>query len=89
MVNYNFHGLENISDLQQLQYVLQLQGTSGLTITVYQLPDDDDYRPMLKEIQEAGNIHLVLQISSEKLLNLFRQAREVNMLEDYQVFNAA
>jgi glutamate receptor, ionotropic, invertebrate len=50
------------------------------------LDDGDDYRPLLKEIQTSGESHVVLDISLDKIVPLWRHATEVKMMEEYQSY---
>lgn len=71
--------------LMRLKDILQIHGPNDFPITVRQLGDDGDYRPLLKEIKTSGENNIVLDCEPEKILDILRQAKEVNMLEDYQV----
>lgn len=69
----------------RLKDILQIHGPQDSPITVRQLGADPDYRPLLKEIQSSGENNIVLDCEPEKILDVLRQAKEVKMLEDYQV----
>lgn len=71
----------------RLKDILQIHSPHDSPITVRQLGDDPDYRPLLKEIQSSGENYIVLDCEPEKILDVLRQAQEVKMLEDYQVVN--
>lgn len=71
--------------LMRLKDVLQIHGPDDNPITVRQLGDDPDYRPLLKEIQTSGESNIVLDCDPDKILDILRQAREVKLMEDYQV----
>ncbi len=67
----------------RLQDVLQLDGNPP--ITVKKLDDNSDYRTMFKEIHKYGETHIIVDCDLSKILELFRQANEVKMMEEYQV----
>lgn len=69
----------------RLKDVLQLHGPQDSPITVRQLGEDPDYRPLLKEISSSGENNIVLECEPDKILDVLRQAKEVKMLEEYQV----
>ena len=70
----------------RLKDILQIHGPQDSPITVRQLEADcEDYRPLLKEIQSSGENNIVLDCEPEKILQILNQAKEVKMLEDYQV----
>lgn len=69
----------------RLKDILQIHSPQDAPITVRRLGDDPDYRPLLKEIQSSGENNIVLDCEPEKILDILRQAKEVKMLEDYQV----
>jgi glutamate receptor, ionotropic, invertebrate len=76
--NYTFSGLMRLKD------ILQIHKPSNDPITVRQLGNGPDYRPLLKEIQASGESHIILDVSNDKVLDLLRQAESVKMLEEYQ-----
>lgn len=75
--------------LERLQDVLQIHGPDDHPVTVRQLPEDDDYQVLLKEIEISGETHIILDCSPAKILQIFRQAAGVKMLEEYQVNTVA
>ena len=77
---------ENDDSLIKLKDVLQIHGPEDAPITVRQLDEGPDYRPLLKEIQASGESHVVLDISADKIVDLLRQAAEVKMMEEYQSY---
>lgn len=74
-----------ITALMRLKDILQIHNPEDSPITVRQLGEDPDYRPLLKEIQSSGENNIVLDCDPDKILEILRQAKEVKMLEDYQV----
>lgn len=77
---------ENDDSLIKLKDVLQIHGPEDSPITVRQLDEGPDYRPLLKEIQTSGESHVVLDISADKIIDFLRQAGEVKMMEEYQSY---
>lgn len=75
-----------ISGLIRLQDVLQINNPLSSPITVRQLGDGPDYRPLLKEILMSGETRLILDCSVDKITDVLRQAKDVKMMEEYQVF---
>ncbi|XP_055683998.1 glutamate receptor ionotropic, kainate 2-like [Lutzomyia longipalpis] len=77
---------EKDEGLMRLKDVLQIHGPQDSPITVRQLGDDPDYRPLLKEIQTSGETNIVLDCEPDKILDILRQAQEVKLMEDYQSY---
>lgn len=69
----------------RLQDILQINGPDSPPIVVRKLEDNSDYRPVLKEIQKFGETHIIIDCHISKILEIFRQANEVKMMEEYQV----
>lgn len=90
IVDYSWKSYTIIYDeddsLIKLKDVLQIHNPNDNPITVRQLDDGPDYRPMLKEIQSSGESHIVLDIHPDKIVDLLRQARDVKMMEEYQSY---
>lgn len=59
---------------------------TGIPYIMRQLPEMGDYRPLLKEIQKSGEIHIILDCQIDKILDILRQAQEVKMMEEYQSY---
>ncbi|KAL1455589.1 hypothetical protein WDU94_009673, partial [Cyamophila willieti] len=54
-------------------------------IIVRQLPQDTmDFRPLLKEIKNASESHILLDCAVEKTVTILKQAQEVNLMGNYQ-----
>ncbi|CRL04875.1 CLUMA_CG017927, isoform A [Clunio marinus] len=77
---------ENDDGLIRLKDVLQIHDPQSPPVTVRQLEDGPDYRPLLKEIQSSGESHIILDVSPDKIVTLLRQAAEVKMMEEYQSY---
>ncbi|KAE8743142.1 hypothetical protein FOCC_FOCC011235 [Frankliniella occidentalis] len=74
---------ENDEGLVRLQEVLKVHGPRDNPITVRQLGEGSDYRPLLKEIHNTSESRIILDVSPEKIIDLFVQAKHVNMMGDY------
>ncbi|XP_046399076.1 glutamate receptor ionotropic, kainate 2-like isoform X1 [Ischnura elegans] len=77
---------ETNEGLVRLQEVLKSHGPSEYPITVRQLGEGHDHRPLLKQIQASSESHILLDCSVEKILEVLTQAKEVKMMEDYQSY---
>uniref|UniRef100_A0A8D9EDR1 Glutamate receptor ionotropic, kainate 2 n=1 Tax=Cacopsylla melanoneura TaxID=428564 RepID=A0A8D9EDR1_9HEMI len=54
-------------------------------IIVRQLPPDTmDFRPLLKEIKNASESHILLDCAVDKIVTILKQAQEVNLMGNYQ-----
>lgn len=91
MMNYYYHRsnpilvITPVTALMRLKDILLIHGPQDFPITVRQLGSEPDHRPLLKEIQSSGENNIILDCAPEKILDVLRQAKEVKMLEDYQV----
>ncbi|XP_059486426.1 glutamate receptor ionotropic, kainate 2-like isoform X2 [Neocloeon triangulifer] len=72
--------------LIRLQEVLKDHGPSDSPITVRQLEEGNDYRPLLKQVQASSESHIILDCDTDKILEILQQAKEVKMMEDYQSY---
>lgn len=76
---------EHPDALMRLQDVLQIHGPSDTPITVRQIGAGPDYRPLLKEVYNLGETHIIIDcVQPDLVLELLRQGRDVKMLEEYQ-----
>lgn len=72
--------------LMRLQDILQIVGPEDNTpVMVRKLDDNLDFRPLLKEIEKSGETNIIVDCQISNILELFRQANEVKMMEDYLV----
>ncbi|XP_058825661.1 glutamate receptor ionotropic, kainate 2-like [Topomyia yanbarensis] len=90
IVDYSWKSFTIIYDsdegLMRLKDVLQIHEPEDSPITVRQIDDDPDYRPLLKDIQSSGESHIILEVHPSKIIEILRQAKEVKMLEEYQSY---
>ncbi|KAL7026717.1 hypothetical protein ACKWTF_005135 [Chironomus riparius] len=78
---------EDDDSLIRLKDILQIHDPQSSPVTVRQLGDGPDYRPLLKQIQTSGESHIILDVSNlDKIITLLRQASEVKMMEEYQSY---
>lgn len=71
--------------LMKLQDIFQIHSPTEPPVTLRQLGPGPDYRSLLKEIQNSGETRVILDCALDKILEIFRQAKDVKMMEDYQV----
>lgn len=76
---------EDNNSLMRLQDILQIHNPEDSPVTVRQLGDESDYKPLLKEIYYSGESRILLDCSADKVVEILRQAAEVRLLEEYQV----
>lgn len=89
MMNWNsFTVIYDTADaLSRIQDALSLHDPStSNVVTVRQLGQGPDYRPLLKEVANSLDYNVLLDISSELLPEVLRQAREVKLLNDYYMY---
>ncbi|XP_047106497.1 glutamate receptor ionotropic, kainate 2-like [Schistocerca piceifrons] len=72
--------------LVRLRSVLQEREPRDPPIAVRQLNPDGDHRSLLKEIRQAGETRLVLDVDTELIPEVLWQANEVNLMGLYQSF---
>lgn len=75
---------ENKENLIRLKDVLQIHDPQSHVIALRQL--DDNYGELLKEINARGDVNIVLDISTEKIIPFFQEAGKVKMLGDYNQY---
>lgn len=76
---------EDNYSLMRLQDMLGIHNPEDSPVTVRQLGDDSDYRPLLKAIYSSGESRFVLDCNVNKVIDILRQASEVKLLGEYQV----
>ncbi|XP_054269962.1 glutamate receptor ionotropic, kainate 2 isoform X2 [Macrosteles quadrilineatus] len=77
---------ENNEGLVRLQELLKAHGPSEFPIAVRQLGEGTDYRPLLKQIKNSAESHIVLDCSTEKIYNVLKQAQQIGMMSDYHSY---
>ncbi|XP_067125930.1 glutamate receptor ionotropic, kainate 2-like [Centruroides vittatus] len=74
---------ENNDDLIQYQDLLIVPTKYDRKVTLRQLPRGQTYRKLLKEARRNGESNIILDVSVQKLKQVFREAQEVGMLTEY------
>jgi len=75
---------ENEDGLSRLQKTLTLKRQKdNPVITVRQLGEGPDYRPMLKEIRSLSICNVIIDVTPDKIVDVLFQARKVKLLADY------
>ncbi|KAE8737789.1 hypothetical protein FOCC_FOCC016738, partial [Frankliniella occidentalis] len=80
---------EDDEGLFRLQEVLKAHGPSDSPVTLRRLGEGPDYRqvtksrPLLKEIQNSTETRILLDVSADKLMDIFYQAKQVKLMSDY------
>ncbi|XP_063982434.1 glutamate receptor ionotropic, kainate 1 isoform X2 [Diachasmimorpha longicaudata] len=77
---------ESNEGLVRLQELLKAHGPSDFPIAVRQLTEGDDYRPLLKQIKNSAESHIVLDCSTEKIHEVLKQAQQIGMMSDYHSY---
>ncbi|XP_031625101.1 glutamate receptor ionotropic, kainate 2 [Contarinia nasturtii] len=77
---------ESNDSLLRLQELLKAQRRTEYPTTIRQLPDTNDYRPLLKQIKNSGVAHIVLACSTEKIYNVLKQSQQIGMMSDYHSY---
>ncbi|XP_030751235.1 glutamate receptor ionotropic, kainate 2-like [Sitophilus oryzae] len=77
---------ENSQNLINIQDILKIQqykeGYEKNDILIKQFIPGDDQRSLLKEVKKSGIRRIILDCSSEKILDILRQAQEVQLIPD-------
>ncbi|XP_050700937.1 glutamate receptor ionotropic, kainate 2-like isoform X2 [Eriocheir sinensis] len=71
---------ENNNGLVRVQELLKNQSWH---ITLRQLPNSDDYRPLLKDAKKSGVTHVVLDVERDKIFTVLKQAQQIGMMTSY------
>ncbi|EZA54440.1 Glutamate receptor, ionotropic kainate, partial [Ooceraea biroi] len=72
--------------LVRLQELLKAHGPSEFPITVRQLSEGSEYRPLLKQIKNSAESHIVLDCSTERIYDVLKQAQQIGMMSDYHSY---
>ncbi|GLG96199.1 Ionotropic receptor 25a, partial [Gryllus bimaculatus] len=77
---------ESNEGLVRLQELLKAHGPSEFPIAVRQLPEGGDYRPLLKQIKNSAESHIVLDCSTTRVYEVLKQAQQIGMMSDYHSY---
>lgn len=71
--------------LMRLHDILQAHEALGKSVAIYQLPDDSNYKPLLKRISKTGVNRFIVDCSLENLAKIIQQGVQFNMTQEYIV----
>ncbi|KAF2363440.1 Ionotropic glutamate receptor [Trinorchestia longiramus] len=71
---------ETVEGLVRVQEMLK---DDLFRISLRQLPNSGDFRPLLKECKKSGNSHVVLDVERLRVADVLRQALQVGMMTSY------
>lgn len=74
---------ENDDGLSRIQKALTLKRKKDNPITIRQLSNGPDYRPMLKEIRSLSICNVIIDVEPKNIINVLQQAKEIKLLADY------
>ncbi|KMR04997.1 glutamate ionotropic kainate 2 [Lasius niger] len=74
---------ENDDGLSRIQKALTLKRKKDNPITIRQLGNGPDYRPMLKEIRSLSICNVIIDVEPKNIINVLQQAKEIKLLADY------
>ncbi|XP_058809851.1 glutamate receptor ionotropic, kainate 2-like [Phymastichus coffea] len=81
---------ENNEGLVRLQELLKAHGPIDFPITIRQLGEESNighgYRPLLKQIKNSAESHIILDCTTEKIYTVLKQAQEIGMMTDYHSY---
>nr|CAD7443800.1 unnamed protein product [Timema bartmani] len=75
---------ESNEGLMRLQEVFKSRDKLSAKISVYQLSMDGDHRSLFKDIHDSTQTHILLDCATDNIMNILRQAKEVDMFGDYE-----
>lgn len=71
--------------LMRLHDILQAHEALGKSVAIYQLPNDDNFKPLLKRISKSGVNRFIVDCSLENLAKIIQQGIQFNMTQEYIV----
>ncbi|KAL5282977.1 hypothetical protein ACFFRR_005765 [Megaselia abdita] len=77
---------EDNDGIIRIQELLKTFGQTSNSITVRQLGDSEDYRPLLKQIKNSAEAHIVLDCSTTKIYEILKQAQQIGLMTDYHSY---
>nr|CAD7599303.1 unnamed protein product [Timema genevievae] len=75
---------ESDDALKRLQSVLQIHGPGDPPVTIRKIIPGGDNRPLLKEMYNFTETHIIVDCDTNNVISLLQQAKEVGMMGDYQ-----
>ncbi|KAH1009764.1 hypothetical protein HUJ04_002072 [Dendroctonus ponderosae] len=77
---------ENEDSLLRLRETLKQRKPNDLSIAFICLGSGPDYRTVLKQIKKTLDTKFILDCKADRILDIFRQAKEVGLLKDYHSY---
>nr|CAH7752040.1 unnamed protein product [Callosobruchus chinensis] len=77
---------ENNEGLVRLQELLKAHGPYEAPIAIRQLGEGSDYRPLLKQIKNSAESHIVLDCTTPRIYEVLKQAQQIGMMSDYHSY---
>ncbi|XP_048519157.1 glutamate receptor ionotropic, kainate 2-like [Dendroctonus ponderosae] len=77
---------ENEDSLLRLRETLKQRKPNDLSIAFICLGSGPDYRTVLKQIKKTLDTRFILDCKADRILDIFRQAKEVGLLKDYHSY---
>ncbi|XP_017773931.1 PREDICTED: glutamate receptor ionotropic, kainate 2-like [Nicrophorus vespilloides] len=77
---------ESIDGLMRLQDVLKIPDSSSSPVTIRQLGDSNDHRPLFKEIKKSAETNIILDCDNSIIIDVLKQAKEVDMLDYFHSY---
>ncbi|XP_066583370.1 glutamate receptor ionotropic, kainate 2-like [Prorops nasuta] len=83
----DYVGIYDSNDaLVRIQEALTIKRNKDRKMTIRKLVDDDDYRPILKEINSLPIHNMLVDVDTKRIPQFFHQAKEMKMITDYCSF---
>ncbi|XP_048512589.1 glutamate receptor ionotropic, kainate 2-like [Athalia rosae] len=77
---------ENNEGLIRMHLLLKKWDRRGSTVTVRQLPEGPNYRPVLRTIKSSGDFNIILDCSAEILSEVLKQSQQIGIMSDRHNF---
>ncbi|XP_047500047.1 glutamate receptor ionotropic, kainate 2-like [Penaeus chinensis] len=71
---------EDNEGLVRLQELLKTPPPNEFKVTIRQLPRDDDYRPILREVKNSLEQNIILDCKTEKVGQVLKQAQQIGLM---------
>lgn len=73
--------------LMRLHDIMQAHEALGKSVAIYQLPDDSNFKPLLKRISKTGMNRFIIDCSLDNLGKIIQQGIQFNLTQEYIVSN--
>ncbi|XP_029168161.1 glutamate receptor ionotropic, kainate 2-like [Nylanderia fulva] len=74
---------ENDDGLSRIQKALTIKRKKDNPITIRQLGNEEDYRPILKEIRSLSICNIIIDVEPKHIVRVLNDSKEVKLLADY------